>query len=108
MFLVASLQVKPCRARLGTGWATHCQHHREGPCFVLSAVLHIVWRYFKSVLESIFSFMSAAICKKKIRPPRRYNLRANYCSLAAVQSRNFDLSAGKPGHQYTWVVHGVN
>ena len=64
---------------------------------------------FKSVLESIFSIMSAAICKKKkIQPPGQYNLLANYCSLAAVQSRNFDLSAGKPGHQYAWVGHGVN
>ena len=64
---------------------------------------------FKIVLGSIFSIMSAAICKKKkIQPTQQYNSLANYCSFAAVQSRNFDLSAKKPGQQYTWVGHGVN
>ena len=64
---------------------------------------------FKSVLGSIFSIMSAAIyIYIKMQPPQQYNSLANYCSFAAVQSRNFDLSARKPGLQYTWVGQGVN
>ena len=31
----SATEVKPCRAGLGTGWATHRRYRREGPYFVL-------------------------------------------------------------------------
>ena len=80
-------QVKPRRARLGTGWVTHREYRREGPYFVLSLLVLLYCILcgvlFKSLLKSILSNISAAGFSKKKTQKRQYSSRENYYRLTS-------------------------
>ena len=67
-FFCSATQVKFCRAGLGTGWVTQREYRREGPYFVLPFLFHFglyCGVFFRSVLKSILSIISAAEMRKK-------------------------------------------
>ena len=85
VFLVGPLKLSPvgCRAGLGTGWVTHREYRREGPCFVLSFLLLLFCVLYGVILKvywrAYLALFRPSRCRKKIQT-RQYNSRENYCT----------------------------
>ena len=82
------------KSGLGTGWVTHREYRREGPCFVLSFLLLLFCVLcgviFKSVLKSILCVFSAVGFRKKTQT-RQYSSSKNYCKFTSGRSTELKL-----------------
>ena len=85
-FLVAPLKLSPvgCRAGLGTGWVTHREYRREGPCFVLSFLLLLFCVLYGVILKvywrAYLALFRPSGCKKKYKHASTIRGK-NYCTL---------------------------